>query len=64
MLKDEWTKLRKEKGLGRIQVAKDSGLTPSMVGKFERGICTISIINFDKILKTVGCKLKIEKLDT
>ena len=60
MLYKEWKEIREELGYSKNKISKETGISRAMITLFERGESTISLKNFEKMLKAVKCKLKIE----
>jgi len=49
-------RIRKQKGLGQVEVAVDAGINPSYYGKIERGVVNPSIEKLFRIAKALKIK--------
>lgn len=63
-MNNEYRRRRKEKKITIIRVSERTSISRTMISRFENGHSDLSLKNFQKLLKAIGCKIKIDDTET
>lgn len=59
LIREMWKTVRKSRGVTIKEVSERTGISASMISKYERGKTNISDINLEIMCNSIGTKLAI-----
>jgi transcriptional regulator with XRE-family HTH domain len=59
-MREQWLRLRKLLNINREEIARRTGISKSMIEKFEQGQSDMTITKYEKMISAIGFELIIK----